>query len=102
MNNELKDAKVFKTHILLPVIFIITTAVAVCFVAVDDFVVDLSPLIVWLYFGVVNAYIIVALLDLLIHKERGKKQKIFIIVMMVLSLISSVAYATLYLLAKGR
>ena len=73
------EQKSFKTHILLPVIFVLTVAVAIMFIAVKDFLVDMSPLVIWLYFGVVLSYTAVAIVDLFINKERSIKNKIFII-----------------------
>ena len=101
-NKQEIQQRTFKTHILLPFIFIITIAVAIMFIAVKDFIVDLSPFIVWLYFGVVLAYVAVAILDLIVNKERGKKQKIFIVIMSVLAIIASILYATFYLIAKSK
>ena len=101
-NKQEIQQKAFKTHILLPFIFIITIAVAIMFITVKDFIVDLSPFIVWLYFGVVLAYVGVAILDLIINKERGKKLKIFIVIMSVLAIIASILYATFYLIAKNK
>ena len=96
------EQKSFKTHILLPVIFVLTVAVAIMFIAVKDFLVDMSPLVIWLYFGVVLSYTAVAIVDLFINKERSKKNKIFIIIMAVLVFISACLYVTFYLIAKGR
>lgn len=101
-NKQEIQQKAFKTHILLPFIFIITIAVAIMFITVKDFIVDLSPFIVWLYFGVVLAYVAVAILDLIVNKERGKKQKIFIVIMSALAIIASILYATFYLIAKSK
>lgn len=98
---EKREQKSFKTHILLPIIFVLTLAVAIMFVAVKDFIVDMSPLVVWLYFGVVLAYTAVAIFDLFINKERSKKNKIFVIIMAVFVIVSAILYAIFYLIAKG-
>ena len=67
---------------------------------IEDFIVDLSPFIVWLYFGVVLAYVAVAILDLFINKEKSKKLKVFVIIMASLTIIASILYVVFYLIAK--
>lgn len=99
-NKQAIQQRSFKTHILLPIIFAITLAVAIMFIAIEDFIVDLSPFIVWLYFGVVLAYVAVAILDLFINKEKSKKLKVFVIIMASLTIIASILYVVFYLIAK--
>lgn len=102
--NEQQESqmKPFKTHIILPILFIITLTVAIVFLAVKDFIVDLNQLVIWLFFAVSLIYIGVAITDLFINKQRGKKQKIFIIVMCALCFVASMLYMIFYLIAKGR
>lgn len=99
---EKREQKGFKTHVLLPIIFILTTIVAVMFLVVDDFLNDMSPFVIWLYFGVALSYISVAIVDLFINKERSNKNKVFVIVMAILSFIAVILYMIFYLIAKGR
>ena len=89
-----------KSHILLPVIFILTLSIGICFVAVKDFTKDLSSIVVWIFFVVCLAYSILAIVDLYLSKEKSKKQKDFIKVMAILSIISTIAFIILYLIAK--
>lgn len=105
MNMENQEAKTpvlnLKSQILLPVIFILTLAIGICFIAVDDFTKDLSPIIVWVFFAVCLAYSIVAIIDTRISKEQKKPGQIkFIIVMSILSIISTILYVVFYLIAK--
>lgn len=101
-NQEVKTPVMnLKSQILLPLIFILTLVIGICFVAVDDFTKDLSPIIVWIFFGVCLAYSVVAIVDTFISKEQKKpKQIVFIKVMAVLSIISTILYCVLYLIAK--
>lgn len=92
----------FKSHIILPVIFVLTTLVAIFFIVDDDFIVDLSPIIIWFYFSVVVLYTAVAFLDNFLNKERTKKQKIWIMIMAGLTMIAAALYLVFYILAKGR
>ena len=92
----------FKSQIILPIIFALTLLVGICFLAVKDFIKDLSPIVVWLYFAVSIAYSIIAIYDAIVNKERVKKQKIFILIMCVLSIIASILYAIFFIIAKGR
>lgn len=90
-----------KSHILLPVIFILTIAISICFLVVEDFTKDLNPIIVWIFFGVCLAYSVVAIIDTYISKEQKKENQIkFIKVMAILSIISTIAYAVIYLIIK--
>ena len=90
-----------KSHILLPVIFILTVAISICFLVVDDFTKDLNTIIVWIFFGVCLAYSVVAIIDTYISKEQKKENQIkFIKVMAVLSIFSTIAYAIIYLIVK--
>ena len=90
----------FKTHILLPVLFILTTAIAVCFLAVEDFLVGIGPVVIWLYFAVSLAYSILAIVDVFINKEKSKKLKIFVLIMSALAVISNILYFVFYLIAR--
>ena len=90
-----------KSHILLPVIFILTVAISICFLAIEDFIKDLNAIIVWVFFAVCLAYSIVAIIDTYISKEqKSEKQIKFIKVMAVLSIVSTIAYAVIYLIVK--
>lgn len=90
-----------KSHILLPVIFILTIAISICFLVVEDFTKDLNAIIVWIFFGVCLAYSVVAIIDTYISKEQKKENQIkFIKVMAILSIISTIAYAVIYLIIK--
>lgn len=97
-----QEMKPFKTHILLPIIFILTLVVAIFFVADKTFIVDMSPFVVWLYFAMVVTYIGVSIFDLFINKNRSKNSIIFIVVFEVLSTIAIILYLIFYLIAKGR
>ena len=100
-NLENKNSVInLKSHILLPVIFILTLTVGICFVAVKDFTKDLNAIIVWIFFAVCLAYSILAIVDIFLSKEKSKKQKDFIKVMVILSIISTITYIILYLIAK--
>lgn len=90
----------FKTHILLPVIFALTTALAVSIMAVDGFLVDLGAVVIWFYFAVVLGYVGVAIVDLCISKTKSKKLKIFIVIMASLTLIADVLYAIFYIIKR--
>lgn len=90
----------FKTHILLPVIFILTLVVAICFIAIDDFTEGLGNIIVWFYFGVVIAYCVVAIVDLKLNKDRTRKMRTFIITMLVLTFIAAILYATFFIIGR--
>ena len=89
-----------KSHILLPVIFILTLTIGICFVAVKGFTKDLNAIIVWVFFAVCLAYSILAIVDIFLSNEKSKKQKDFIKVMAILSIISTITYIILYLIAK--
>lgn len=102
MNEQESQMKPFKTQIILPILFIITLTVAILFLAVKDFIVDLNQLVIWLFFAVSIIYIGVAILDLFLYKQREKKQKVFIITMCALCFIASILYMVFYLIAKGR
>ena len=65
-----------KSHILLPVIFILTIAISICFLVVEDFTKDLNAIIVWVFFGVCLAYSVVAIIDTYISKEQKKENQI--------------------------
>ena len=100
-NLEAKNPSLnLKSQILLPVIFILTLTIGICFVAVKDFKEDLSDVIVWIFFGVYIAYTTLAIVDTFISKEKGKKLITFIRVMSVLSILSTIAYIVLYLISK--
>ena len=101
-NQQQTTLKQFKTHILLPFIFVITLAVAIMFISVKDFVTDLTPLIVYFYFGVSVAYSAIAILDLFVYKNKTKGLKIFVLTMIILNVIASGLYLTFYLIANGR
>ena len=89
-----------KSQILLPVIFILTLSIGICFLAVDRFNEDLNPIIVWIFFGVCIAYIAVAVVDTFISKEKKEKQITFIRVMSALSTISTICFIVFYLISK--
>lgn len=90
----------FKTHIILPFIFILTTVVAICFVAINDFVVEQSKIVIWFYFGVVLAYCALAIFDIVTNKDKSKKIKIFTIVMLSLVLLSCILYVVLFIVGS--
>lgn len=100
--DETKELKPFKTHILLPIIFILTLVVAILFVADKTFIIDMEPFVVWLYFSMVVIYLGVSVFDLFTNKNRSKNTKIFIVIFAVLSLIAIILYLIFYLIAKGR
>lgn len=90
-----------KSHILLPVIFILTVAISICFLVVEDFTKDLNAIIVWIFFAVCLAYSVVAIIDTYISKEQKKENQIkFIKVMAILSIVSTISYAIIYLIVK--
>ena len=92
----------FKSHILLPVLFTLTLLVAILFVAVKDFIEGLEPFIIWFYFGIVLAYLAIAIYDLITNKEKSKQNKTFVLIMIILTVIAEVLYAVFYLIAQGR
>lgn len=92
----------FKSHILLPVLCFLTLLVAILFIAVDDFINGLEPLIIWLYFGIVIAYLAIAIFDIITNKTKSKKMKNYIIVMISLTFISEILYAIFYIIARGK
>ena len=100
--DETKELKPFKTHILLPIIFILTLVVAILFIADKTFIIDIEPFVVWLYFAMVVIYLGVSVFDLFTNKNRSKNTKIFIVIFAILSLVAIILYLVFYLIAKGR
>ena len=90
----------FKSHILLPIIFVLTLTVAILFVASDAFMEGLDAFIIWLYFAVCVIYVCIALTDCFINKDKSQKQKNFIILMSILTIIAAILYVVFYLIAK--
>lgn len=100
-NQENKQKAInFKSHILLPVIFIITLVLSIMFAAVDGFTDDLSPLVIYFFFAVGLFYNITAIIDAKMSEEKSKKTKTFIYIMSILTAISSILYLVFYLLNK--
>ena len=99
---EKKEMKPFKTHVLLPIIFVFSLVVAILFIADKTFIKDIDGFVVWLYFVIVLFYIGVSIFDLIINKNRSKKMVGFIIAFIVLSAIAITLYLVFYLIAKGR
>lgn len=100
-NNETKQKAInFKSHILLPVIFAITLTIAIMFATADDFIDDLSPFVVYLFFAVGIFYSITAIIDNKMSQEKTKKTKMFVYVMTILTFISSALYLIFYLINK--
>ena len=96
-NQEVKNQTLnLKSQILLPVIFILTLAIGICFFAVKDFKEDLNLIVVWVFFGVCLAYSILAIVDTFISKEKTKNLITFIRVMAVLAIISTILYIIFY------
>ena len=89
-----------KSQILLPVIFILTLVIGICFVAVKDFKEDLSAVVVWVFFSVCLVYSIMAIVDIFISKEKSIKLKRFILVMSILSILSTISFIILFLVSK--
>ena len=96
------EYNVLKSHILLPVIFVISLAVAIMFLAVKDFTVDIKDWIVWFYVGISILYVVASIIDLIKGKERKKGLQAFIAVMIILNIIASTLFVTFFLIAKGR
>lgn len=92
----------FKTHIILPFLFALTLSIAILFITIDDFTLELSGLIVWFYFGVCLLYCIMAIIDLYLNKGRSKKQFIFILIMDILTILVTILYAVFYLIARSK
>lgn len=92
----------FKSHILLPVLFLLTLLVAILFVAIEDFIDGLEPFIIWFYFGIVMAYLAISIFDLITNKEKNKKLKTFVLVMIILTFVAEILYAIFFIIAKGR
>ena len=89
-----------KSHILLPVIFLLTLIIAILFLASDSFMEGLSPIMVWFFFAVCLIYISIALFDCYKNTTKTQKQKSFIIIMSILSTISTILFIVFYLIAK--
>ena len=90
----------FKSHIVLPFMTIFTLAIAICFLVVDDFTVDLNSVIVWFYFALNLIYVGISIFDINVNKEKSKKQKMFVAIMCVIDIISTILYAIFFLIAK--
>ena len=90
----------FKSHILLPVLFVLTLTFAIMFVAISGFNEGLSPLVIWFYFGVVLAYSIIAIVDNFVQKEKSKWKKIFSNIMAILTIAVDILYCIFYLITK--
>lgn len=90
----------FKTHIIVPFIFVITTVVAILLATSISFRDGLEPFIIWFYFSIVVCYLIVAIIEAYKSKEKSKKRKKFIYVMSALSFISAILYIVFYLVFK--
>ena len=90
----------FKSHILLPLLFALTLAFAIMFIAINGFIDGLSPIIIWFYFGVVIAYSIVAIIDNFYNKDKNKNLKIFSNIMAVLTIAADAMYCIFYLINK--
>ena len=101
MDEKVKPISI-KSQILLQIIFVFTLAVALFFLLKDGFTDGLNPLIIWFYFGVTVIYEGLAIFDLIKFKEKSKGLKIFILIMLILSIVSSILYATFYLIALGK
>ena len=99
LNNKTTSINL-KSQILLPVIFVLTLIIGICFVAVKDFKQDLNEIVVWVFFIVCLAYSIMAIVDTYISKEKGPKLIKFIKVMAILSIVSSISFIVLYLVSK--
>lgn len=102
MENSKDNNIGFKSHILLPVLFVLTLTVAILFVAVNNFINGLEPFIIWFYFAIVMLYLVVAIFDLITNKEKSKKSKRFVLIMIILTFVAEVLYAIFYLIANGK
>ena len=71
-NQNKQESYSFKTHLVIPANFVITLAVAICFVAVKNFTDDLSPIVIWFYFAISVLATFVAIFDLKVNKEKNK------------------------------
>ena len=100
MDNKQNNSPSFKSHILLPIIFILTLVVAILFIASDRFIEGLDAFIIWFYFAICIIYVVIALIDCFLNKEKSQKQKNFIILMSILSIIAAILYIVFYLIAK--
>ena len=89
-----------KSHILLPIIFALTLTVGILFVASDDFLEGTDSFIIWLYFSICLIYVGLSLMDCYYNKEKKEKEKRFVIIMAVLSVVALILYAVFYLIAK--
>lgn len=90
----------FKSQIIVPLIFVVTTVVAILFATSKSFTEDLNPFIIWFYFTIVIGYLVVAIIEAIKSKEKSGKTKKFIYVMSVLSAISAILYIVFYLIFK--
>ncbi len=91
-----------KTHIVLPFLFILTLTISICMLTIDDFTLELSGFIVWFYVIICMFYCAIAIFDLFYNKQREKKQKIFISLMSILTIIACVLYIIFYLMVRGK
>ena len=98
--NKTPAPMTFKSHIIVPFMFVFTLAVAICFATIKGFTYDLNKVIVWFYFAINLIYIGIALYDLYINKEKSQKQKRFVAVMCALDFIATILYAIFYIIAK--
>lgn len=99
-NNNTPTTMVFKSHIVLPFMSIFTLGVAICFLVVDDFTVELNKFIVWFYFAINLIYIGISIFDINVNKEKSNKQKMFVAIMCVIDFIATILYAVFFLIAK--
>ena len=99
-NQNKQESYSFKTHLVIPANFVITLAVAICFVAVKNFTDDLSPIVIWFYFAISVLATFVAIFDLKVNKEKTDKQKMFVAIMSALNIVAIILYLIFYLIVK--
>lgn len=85
-----------KSQIIIPIFFALTVIVTIFIIAKEDFSDGLAPFVVWTYFGVLLAYCGISIFDVCVKKERAKSEKIFILVMAILTIIASVCFVVFY------
>ena len=101
-NNVSNQTNLIKSQIILPLIFILSLTFGIMFVAVPNYLEDISHFIVWFYFGVAMLYTIIAAVDIFINKDRKKPLKIFIIIFTILALIATIFNIVFFFIGKGK
>ena len=96
-NNENQKNQTYhltnSSRFTLPILFILLTALAICFKAIDNFKADINVAIVWALFIVTLLYVVVAIIDAFMRKGKIFK---YLIIMSILVTISDIMFIILF------